>query len=120
MLGGMTRSIIVRTSFVTQHRWRKAKNFLKHPHRHVFHVAVEVSVTESDRELEFFAVQEQINKLARNQRWTYDEVHELSCEQFAEQILVFLRQTLPGGASRRFTVDVSEDGENTGRVSYQL
>ena len=114
----MNTYIRVRTQFEGFHRYPDAGKidprieFLEHPHRHMFHVAVKISVTHSDRELEFFLV-----------KWALEEFikggnqNHRSCEMIATDIL--RGHLIPKyGVNRYYEVTVSEDGESDGIVEY--
>lgn len=91
-------------------------SFLGHPHRHIFHVKVEIQVFHDDRELEFIQVKRQI------QRWIGDgtlEFNHKSCEMIAGDIMdqvetAWGRYRKDNGdyVARKIKVTVSEDGEN--------
>lgn len=112
------RYITVRGQYDGFHAYEDAPEqvaFLKAMHRHLFKWEASIEVFHDDRELEFFMVQESINRtiipFLRLQ-------HNLgSCEQQAEIILEGLVNNY--GAKRRYIVTVSEDGESDGTVIWQ-
>lgn len=113
----MRSSIIVRTQFEALHNWPQHSGFLQHPHRHLFKVSVELPVRHDDRDLEFFEVKNQIDKLIgvfiiAKKTGVGESIFEVtlpvsSCEAIAEK----LWRLLPWEATR---IEVSEDGENSG------
>lgn len=118
MTATISKYIVVRTAFEGYHRYPGASEidpriaFLEQTHRHMFHVTVKISVTHSDRELEFFLVKWALNEFLQ----AGDQNHK-SCEMIAEDILSgFLIPSY--GPQRQYTITVSEDGESDGVVEY--
>ena len=95
--------------FVGFHSWKEAdgKNaFLRHIHRHQFHIKATVGVNGLDREIEFISLKEKIQKFV-NEKYEGKTFPD-SCEQLALDIL------------REFNLDevtVSEDQENGATVT---
>jgi len=110
-----TTEVWITDKFTTLHCWRDAPNdvdFLRHPHRHVFHVKVWIRVAGEDREVEFFQAKRDLaHVLTRWDSPKLDRVVTKSCEMFASEILDEMRKL---GAVR---CEVSEDGENGAIVS---
>lgn len=80
-------------------------SFLGHPHRHMFHFRVRVSVQHNDREIEFILFKRELEAL-------YDGIYDIdykSCEMLAEELIEYVNKSYPG---RIVEVNVSEDGEN--------
>lgn len=123
----LRRRIFVTTQFEGFHRYAAAPDevaFLRQPHRHMFHVEVQIVVFHDDRELEFIMVKRQLNDIVASVAAREDAG---SCEQIAECILKALAHRLPfyigpeerdpnvHGIAIRYRqcqVTVSEDGEN--------
>lgn len=114
--GDIFRWITVKTNFIGFHKYEDAPDevaFLKNLHRHRFYVEALIQVFHDDRELEFFIVQDALDK---------DIIPFLfqsplgSCEMMAEYILWGLVNTY--GDHRNYYVEVSEDDENSGTVSW--
>ncbi len=110
--------IRVRTEFEGFHYYPGAANidpriaFLEKEHRHLFKVAVKISVTHLDRELEFFLVKWALQDFVKDGRMNHK-----SCEMIAHDILQ--NHLIPKyGPHRLYEVVVSEDGENDGIVEY--
>ena len=107
----MNKWVIVKTSFPAIHRWKDAKSvlneFLKEYHRHIFYVEFWVSVSGSDREIEFFDLLHHLNtfieKEYKNKRF------EKSCEMIGEEIIKEFKQYYKGNS---FKCKVFEDDEN--------
>ena len=104
--------IIVRTQFEGCHFWKDAPlevDFLRAPHRHIFHVEVRLPVTHNDRDLEFFMVkrflQDAIDKL-----YPSFELKGKSCEMMCEDILKAVQDKF--GFKKDVSVSVFEDAEN--------
>ncbi len=94
-------------------------DFLREPHRHLFHVRIEVAVTHLDRELEYFMVRGRLlQKVLAENLFGLDKPVPSSCETMAkrlmeltEQVVKELRPDKPRYA-RVCRVQVMEDGEN--------
>lgn len=115
----MSIKVYCQTSFETLHRWPNAPEeveFLKHPHRHVFHVKLTVPVGHDDRDIEFILLK---HALQRHIGRMLDKTGTLewSCERWAIYILelTFNNLSLPYGS----TCEVSEDGENGAIVTLE-
>lgn len=103
------RYIIVKTQFEGFHNWPDAPQqvaFLRHPHRHVFYVEAVIPI-ESDRQLEFFMVKDQLDDFIGYEFGT--DLGSTSCETMAELIGEFARKTYEVSY---VSVKVSEDNEN--------
>lgn len=105
----VTTMIQVRLQFEGQHCWPEAPDqvdFLRSPHRHMFHVRVRMNVQHSDRELEFILVKRDLQKLVDG--WGFD-LRSKSCENMALEIMLYLDDKYKRGYVE---VEVNEDGEN--------
>lgn len=111
----MTRTVWATFRTPGIHFWPEATNYLREPHRHLFHFRVEISVTHGDREIEFIDLGELLSMWVNEQvlEFGYDAV-PLSCEQMAEMIIEHLVEVY---GDRDYKVEVSEDGENGATVS---
>lgn len=97
------------------HFWPTApdrREYLRSPHRHLFHVTAEVKVDYADRAVEFHDLQDAIHQIVmqRNLLGSAENPVAASCETMASLIEGYLRD-------RHYDpihVAVSEDGENTG------
>jgi len=104
----MKTIVWVSTSFEGFHRWKDAPDdmaFLRNFHRHIFEVELGVEVDDDNREVEFFELQEKIDKYIKK---TFSEHFEFSCEQIAKLLLIKFNASY---------VKVSEDGENGATIS---
>lgn len=87
-------------------------SFLGHPHRHMFHFEVKISVEHNDRDIEFIQFkrwcerQYETGTLAFNYK---------SCEMLAEELGAVIQVSYPG---RELTVTVSEDNENGATIVF--
>lgn len=107
--------IEVKTQFEGIHLYPNAPeevSFLRHPHRHMFHVAVVLDVFHDDREVEFFILQRQINAYIKGRG---EDMNYRSCEMISKEILEHVIGMYPG---RSCEVRVFEDGENGSIVKY--
>ena len=86
--------------------------FLKYPHRHIFHFRVELEVFHDDREVEFILFKRELEKL-------YDQeilqLNNQSCEMIADNLHDYIVKNYP---ERNHNIEVSEDGENGCRAEY--
>jgi hypothetical protein len=110
----MRTTIIVKLQFEALHNWpgvveaipdKSHVHFLQYPHRHIFHITCEKTVTHADRDIEIIDFKQQILKWLTE---TYKgNLGAMSCEMLAQTI------------AARFgceMVEVLEDNENGGRV----
>lgn len=87
-------------------------DFLKHPHRHMFHFKVSLEVFHNDREVEFIIFKRWIESLYS------DSILQLSynsCEMISDDLAAQINTYYPG---RDFSIEVSEDGENGSYKEY--
>lgn len=113
MIHNMT-TILINTSFEGIHKYEDAPNevaYLRDPHRHIFHVNVEMEVFHTDRELEFIMVKHELDKYINKEPFSLSS----SCEKIATMICRYLLNLY---GERRIICTVLEDGENGGRVYY--
>jgi len=101
------RSFIYCTdSFEGIHYWGKADNYLVHPHRHIFHVRLELEVFHDDRELEFIKIKKELHTFLEN---SYGgKVFKKSCEMIGNEVKNYFERKY----CREIRVSVSEDNEN--------
>lgn len=131
----MKRYIKVHNQFNGVHCWSKCPydevKFLKHPHRHVFHVYTKALVEHSDRAVEFFLLQADVQK-AIVELYGRDEIiidkkkvkldrevnldlGERSCEMVCED----LYNTLFAKYKKAIvSIETSEDNENFAIVEF--
>lgn len=110
-------SITVRTQFEGIHYYEKAPDevsFLRHPHRHIFHVEITASVTHDDREIEFIMLK---RDLELHIQMMGQKLHYKSCEMLCKD---FLKYMLRGYGARKYKISVFEDGENGATVNYDF
>jgi len=107
-----TNSIWIRLQFEGFHRWDSAPDevaFLRHRHRHLFHVCIEWDVAHADRHREFIIERRKALAVLEELK-QHPDVETWSCETWANAILAAT------GATR---VEVSEDGENGAKAWVQ-
>lgn len=103
------RSIYVQFAKEGIHRYPDAPagvEFLKHPHRHMFHFRVQLEVFHNDRDVEFILFKRELEALYGSSTL---EIDYKSCEMLAEDLIGYISNKYPG---RKIKVDVSEDAEN--------
>ena len=86
-------------------------SFLGHPHRHMFHFKVWISVTHNDRDIEFIQFKRWLENLYEGQL----ELNNKSCEMMSDDLYDMILQKYPG---REVWIEVSEDGENGSFIKY--
>jgi len=91
----------------------KGVEFLKHPHRHIFHFRVELEVFHDDRDVEFILLKRELESLYTNNTLQLDYK---SCEMMARDLYTYINETYP---NRDCRIEVSEDGENGCRMYWE-
>ena len=86
--------------------------FLKHPHRHMFHFKVQIEVFHDDRDIEFILFKRELEGLYTNGTLQLDY---RSCEMMADDLADYIKVNYPG---RHLVITVSEDGENGATCYY--
>ena len=86
--------------------------FLKNPHRHIFHFRVDIDVFHNDRDIEFILFKRELENLYSTQVLQMD--HK-SCEMLAEELIDYISKKYPG---RNVSVEISEDDENGATLHY--
>ena len=87
-------------------------DFLRYPHRHMFHFKVQIEVYDNDRDIEFFIFKRWLESLYADNILQLDYK---SCEMMADDLAKQIKDKYPG---RQLSIDVSEDGENGCHVEY--
>lgn len=84
--------------------------FLRDPHRHMFHIKAYAAVNHDDRDIEFIALKRQIHQYFAEQANEYGSVEfgAKSCEMIANDLIDRFNLTC---------CEVNEDGENGAVVS---
>jgi hypothetical protein len=80
--------------------------FLKYPHRHMFHFKVKLEVFHDDRDVEFILFKRELEALYGSGTL---ELDFKSCEMMAEDLAEYIQENYPG---RDLIISVSEDNEN--------
>jgi len=87
-------------------------SFLAHPHRHIFHFRVSISVWHNDRDIEFIQFKRWLESLYSDEILALDYK---SCEMIADDLYTQIAARYP---SRDVHIEVSEDGENGCVIEY--
>lgn len=109
---GIKTYILIKTSFEGYHNWPDAPQeveFLRFPHRHLFHVEAKIPVFHDDRYLEFFMVKRVIDNFIK-EKYPTRVLKQKSCEMLAREVIEAL--TKEYGIKRDMSVSVFEDNEN--------
>ena len=87
-------------------------SFLASLHRHIFHFRVDISVSHSNRDIEFIQFKRWLENLY-NQGTL--QLNYKSCEMIADDLYAQIASTY---SNRDVIIEVSEDGENGCRIKY--
>ena len=87
-------------------------SFLGHPHRHIFHFRVRISVQHNDRDIEFIQFKRWLESLYSDSTL---ELNFQSCEMLAEALIGVISQRY----NRSMSVSVFEDNENGAYLEYE-
>lgn len=102
----MRKFVYAKVLFEATHNWPQCEleevSYLKHEHRHVFHITACKEVSHSDRDIEFIMLKHQIEKYL-SEKYPERKLGHTSCEMLAEDLYK---------AFGLDSCDVSEDGEN--------
>jgi hypothetical protein len=89
-------------------------SFLGHPHRHIFHFRVWISVTHNDRDIEFIQFKRWLEELYNGDQATL-QLDYKSCEMMSDELYETINDRFP---DREIWIEVSEDGENGSFIKY--
>lgn len=124
------------TRFEALHLWKDAPSaveFLRHPHRHVFHMRGELVVGHADRDVEFILLKREVEGWLAETLDAGCAVHAMDCDMDEDCTCWLAGADLPEDVERwscehwaiaaglRFGLsacEVSEDGENGARVEF--
>ena len=109
---------VVRTTFTGTHCWPDVPagwphEYLKHEHRHLFHVEVKVQQYHDNRDVEFLFLLDRVIECCHG-----GKLDGKSCEMMCDFIAAQLRAGDYVGTERCLVVSVFEDGENGATVEY--
>lgn len=106
----MSAEIVVRTEILATHYWPGAsgqREYLGHPHAHVFKFTALAPVSHSDRDIEFHDLRDRLDQVVReitnHKEGGLMTFGGLSCESIGEMILTLIPQLSQ--------ITVSEDGQ---------
>lgn len=108
-----TATVFCRLQIDGTHNWPacdvEGVDFLRHTHRHMFHIEAHAEVTHSDRDVEFIALKRKIQQYFAAQQDVVGQVAfgAQSCEMIAETLI---------NTFNLVECTVSEDGENGATV----
>lgn len=111
----MDRFIVVNLQVEGVHSWPgcdiQEVDYLKHPHRHVFHIKCVKPVTGADREVEIIQFKRSIVQ------WLYKTFgrYQKTCIDFSGQSCEMIAETI-ANEFKLFSCQVLEDGENGAMV----
>lgn len=86
----MKSYIITKVVYEALHRWENADSipevsFLKHPHRHLFHITLHKEVSHDDRQIEFIVFKHQVQSYLEA-KYSGDFGSQ-SCEMIAKELI---------------------------------
>jgi hypothetical protein len=120
----MRKFVKVTYSSPGYHKWPDAperRAYLGQVHRHMFIVTVEIEVDQADRQLEFHDLQAFVQTCHKDviapSPIASESIMNRSCETMA--MLIFEQVHHRYGWTRSVRVEVSEDGENSGIVTWK-
>src|SRR6056300_2008689 len=92
------RNVFIKVSFQKEgiHCYPNAPEgveFLKYPHRHIFHFYVTLEVNHNDRDVEFILFKRELEALFETGAMQADYK---SCEMMAEEVLGYIETEYPG------------------------
>ena len=87
-------------------------DFLRYPHRHIFHFKVAIAVTLNDRDIEFIQFKRWLERLYDDKTL---ELDYKSCEMMSDDLYEKINEKYGG---REVHIDISEDGENGAHIEY--
>lgn len=91
------------------HRYPDAPDdveFLRYPHRHIFHFTVTIEVFHDDRDIEFIRFKRELEALYSD---NILDIDYMSCEMLADDLADYISEHYP---DRRLKIEVFEDDEN--------
>ena len=115
-MGDELLTVFAVTRFEGIHCWPDAPDevsFLRTPHRHEFHVKLEVQVYHDDRDVEFILLKRWMESWLK-ERFPETDIGHTSCEMIAKELR---RAAKAKWGARWMECIVSEDGENGSRVT---
>jgi hypothetical protein len=86
--------------------------FLRYPHRHMFHFKVFIEVFHDDRDIEFILFKRELEALYAGGELQLDYK---SCEMISDDLYAYISEKYP---NRTIQIEVAEDGENGALVVY--
>lgn len=89
-------------------------SFLGFPHRHIFHLKVEIAVTHDERDIEFIQFKRWCERQYSQGTLQFDGK---SCETIANELGLQILSTYPG---RDLSITVSEDNENGATLTWKI
>jgi 6-pyruvoyl-tetrahydropterin synthase len=105
----MKTFVVIKAQFEAIHQWEECPisevDFLRQPHRHIFHVTVKFKVGHNNRELEFIVMKHKLEDILAKYNRRF--IGNKSCEMLAEEIMLKLDADF---------VSVYEDDENGAEV----
>lgn len=108
MINNTVRWAIIRAQMEGIHQYPNAPEevaFLRHPHRHIFHVILYVEQFHDERDVEYLMARKWLDNLLHATKWDISS----SCEHIA---MVVGQTTRSVFRDRRVKIEVTEDGEN--------
>ncbi len=105
----------IRTSFEGIHCYPgapKEVQFLRCPHRHIFHVVVLIEQFHNDRDIEFIAFKHFLNTILKSNKFHKNA----SCEMMSDNLFKIINKKYP---NRKIKIEINEDNENGTLIEYE-
>ena len=109
----MKRFITITTQFEGIHSYPDAPKeveFLKYPHRHIFHIKIWLQTFSDNREVEFIMFKRFVNSILTN-----GDLKNQSCEMISDTLETLIKINYP---NREIRIEVLEDNENGSYTEY--
>lgn len=102
----MIRCILINLRFEGIHCWStcdvETEMYLRFPHRHIFHIQMQIEVSHNNRDIEIIALKRRVLSFLLK-KFPDRDLGEMSCEDLCELLLLEFSANY---------VSVLEDGEN--------
>ena len=106
----MKKFVVIKTQFPAIHSWPACDipsvSYLRHSHRHMFHVVMKFQVTHNNREIEFISMNEKVSA-SLNLFYKGKDLGSKSCEMIAWELMEEFNASF---------VSVFEDDENGAEI----
>lgn len=102
------------TQFEGIHKYPDAPKevvFLRHDHRHIFHITVWIEQFHNERDVEFILFKRFIENIIKNSQFP----NNASCETMSDFLA---KKIIKKYINRKLKIEITEDGENGALIEY--